>query len=154
MRLRTKGFTVLEILVAMGILGMAVTIVTLSFSRLNENQALDKSVDLAVSVLNEARSLTLSSVDSSRYGVNLESDQLVLFKGSSFSSSAPDNVTTSLNALVGIRNISLSGGGSSVVFDRLTGATNNSGTFELYLKNASTTYSTVTVNATGVVEEN
>ena len=56
-----KGYTLLELLIAIVIIAIAVTIVALSFSKLNKHSALDKSADLVVSVLNEARALTLAS---------------------------------------------------------------------------------------------
>ena len=128
-----KGFTLLEILFGIAILAIAITIVTLSFSKINENIALDKSVDIAILVLDEARSSALAAKSGSQYGVNIESLQL--------------------NPLVGIRNISLSGGGTSVIFNKLTGATSQSGSFEIYLKETSTTYKTINISTTGIIQE-
>lgn len=149
-----KGFTLLEILLGLAVAGIMVTIVTLSFGGVNSAQALDKSARLVVSVLDEARSKTLSSADDSRYGVRIEEGRVILFKGSSYVSTDPENEVNDLNALVAIRNITLAGGGASVVFDRLTGATLQSGNFELYLKAAPTTFRTISIARTGVVEEN
>lgn len=149
-----KGFTLIEILMAVAIIGLAVTIVTLSFGGLNASQALDKSVLNVISVLDEARAKTLSAVDDSQYGVRIEESQVILFRGASYSASDPGNEVTELHALVAIRNISLSGGGASVVFQRLTGATAQPGTFEVYLRQAADTFKTVTVNSTGVAEAN
>jgi len=150
--MKHKGFTVLEILVAISILALAVTIVAFSFSKLNSSQALDKSATLVTSILDEARSLTLSSKGDSQYGVYLEASQVVLFKGATYSQPDPANVVTSLHALVGMRNITLSGGGTSVVFKRLTGNTDETGTAEIFLKASPTTFRTITVRATGIVE--
>lgn len=149
-----KGFTLLEILLVIAVAAIAITIAALSFSKLNENLALDKSAELAVSVLNEARALTLSAKESSQYGVDIQPSQLVLFKGSSYSPLDEGNVSTPFNSLVGVRNITLSGGGTSIVFSRLTGTIDGTGTFELYLLGATTTYRTITVTATGVAEAN
>lgn len=144
----------MEMLVAIGIMVASITIVTLSFSKLNANQALDKSADLAVSVLNESRSLTLSAKNGYQYGVNLESDQLVLFRGSSYSAIDSNNSITTLNALVGMRNISLSGGGTNVIFKKLSGQTDQSGTFEVYLKASTTNFRTIYISGTGAIESN
>ena len=148
------GYTLLETLVVVAISTIIITIVTLSFGGLNSAQALDKSVRNVLSVLDEARSQTLSSLDDSRYGVRIEAARVILFKGSSYVASDPENEEIELHSLVGIRDISLAGGGTSVVFDRLTGATSQFGSFELYLKEASTTYRTISIARTGVVEEN
>ncbi len=149
-----KGFTIIETLLAVVIMGIAITIVTLSFGKVESRQALDKSAALVVSVLNEARSMTLSSISDSRYGVSLQDDQMVLFKGFAYATSTQSNITTSLNASVGIRNINLAGGSTNVVFDRLTGATSQSGTFEVYLRSATTSFKRITINSTGLIEEN
>ena len=152
--MKYKGFTVLEILVAISIITLVVTIITISFSKLNSAQALDKSADLVASVLDEARSLTLSSKGDSQYGIYFEDSQVTLFKGTTYSPSDPANVATNLHALVGLRNITLSGGGTSVIFKRLTGNTAETGTVEVFLKDSPTTFRTITISATGIVELN
>ncbi|MEK7461805.1 MAG: hypothetical protein AAB586_01910 [Patescibacteria group bacterium] len=148
------GFTILEILLALLLITLAVSIITVSFSKLNSSQVLDKSTDLIISIMDEARSLTLSSKDDTQYGVYLGESQIVLFKGSMYSALEPSNVTTDINHLVGMRNIVLSGGGASVVFKRLTGNTDEAGVFEVFLRSSPTTFRTITIRATGVVESN
>jgi len=150
--MKNNGFTLPEILFTIAILGIVITIVTFSFSGLNSQQALDKSADLVSSILDEARTLTLSSSSDSQYGVYLEASQVVLFRGDTYSSSDPANVTTAINPLVGIRDIIIAGGGASIVFNRLTGETDNTGTMEVYLLASSTNFHTITINATGIVE--
>jgi prepilin-type N-terminal cleavage/methylation domain-containing protein len=148
-----KGFTMLEMLMVIAIMALAIIIVSLPFGNLNSTQALEKSASLAISVLDEARSMTLSAVDDAQYGVRLESDSLILFKGASYSASDPENVVTPLNVMVGLRDISLTGGGVSIIFNRLTGNTAQTGTFELYLHSDTTTYRTISVSGTGIAEE-
>ena len=137
-----KGFTILEILFGIAILAIAITIVALSFSKLNQSAALEKSVDTAISVFNEARSLTLASKSATSFGVRIESTELVL---------VPTNTITTFNNLLKVMNININGG-STVTFKRLTGATDNIGSFEIYLKDAPTVYRIVTITATGITE--
>lgn len=148
--MKQKGFTILEILLAIAILTLTLTIVTFSFSKLNTSQALDKSAVLVVSILDEARSLTLSSKGDSQHGVYFEMSQVVLFKGSTYSPSDPLNVVTNLNPLVGLQNINLSGGGTSVVFKRLTGHTDETGSLEVFLKASPSTLRLINISATGI----
>jgi len=96
-----KGFTTVELLISIVILAIAITIVVASFSKLNSNKALETSSASATSVLDEARSLTLTSLNDTKYGVKIEASQLTLL---------PTNTVTPLNSLVAIRNISLSTG--------------------------------------------
>lgn len=151
---KNKGFTLIELLLGLVILAIVVTIISLSFSKLNSSQALEKSVASAASIFAEARAKTLSAADDSQYGVRIEESQLVLFKGASYSAVDPNNVPLVLNPAVATRNVSLAGGGTSVVFQRLTGATLQSGSFQIYLRAATTTFETITISATGLVEEN
>lgn len=148
------GFTVIETLVVVAIIALTVTIIAISFSKLNASQALDKSATLITSTLDEARSLTLSSKDDSQYGVYLEASRIVLFRGTTYSSSDPANVITNLHPLVGLRNITLSGGGTSVVFKRLTGDTLEAGTMEVFLNASPETFRTITISSTGIAELN
>lgn len=141
-------------LVAIAILVMAITITIISLSKLNSSQALEKSTSLVISILDEARSLTFSSKGDSQYGVYFEDSQVTLFKGNTYYPSDPLNVLTVIDNRIGIRNISLVGGGSSVVFKRLTGSTNEAGTLELFLKDSITTARTINITATGVVNMN
>ena len=147
-----KGFTILEILMAISIVTLAVTIVAFSFSKLNSKQALDKSADLVASILNEARSLTLSSTDDSQYGVYFETSRVVLFKGATYSQFDSANVVTDINVLTGLRNITLAGGSTSVVFQRLTGNTDQTGTVEVFLKASPEIFRAITISGTGIVE--
>lgn len=148
-----KGFSLLELLITILILGIILTIVMTSLSGTNSNQALLKSTTEVLSVLDEARSMTLSAIDNSQYGVHIEADRVVRFKGSSYSAVSIDNRETLLNPLVGIRNITLTGGGVNVIFNRLTGTTAQPGTLEVYLKASTTNYKKISVQSTGVIEE-
>ena len=150
--IKSRGFTIIEILFAVAVLVLITAIIIVSWSKLNASQALEKSTASVASVLDEARSLTLSAVGDSQYGVNLQESQLVLFKGDTYLPSDSDNRVTELHSAVGIRNISLSGGGVSVVFKRLTGSTDQYGTVELYLRLATTTKRLINIRATGVIE--
>ncbi len=150
-RQTNQGFTLLELLFVIVIATIISTIVIVSLSRLNSSQALEKSSELVASTLNEARSLTLSSKRDTQYGVYFEPSQIVLFTGDTYLSSDPDNVVTIINTLTGIQNITLLGGGTSIVFNRLTGNTDEPGTLEVFLQSSPGTFRTITISSTGVV---
>ena len=71
---------------------------------------------------------TLSSKDFSQYGVHFEEQKVVLFKGAIFTEPNSNNKEVKISSPVEIYNISLNGGGSNVVFQKLTGKTNEYGT--------------------------
>ncbi|MDO8590467.1 MAG: prepilin-type N-terminal cleavage/methylation domain-containing protein, partial [bacterium] len=150
----TKGFTLIEILIVLVIAGIITLIVTGAFSKATGREALDKETALTLSLLNQARSQTLSAKGALTYGVHFETTKAVLFIGPTYSSGASSNVTEPMNPLVEISDITLAGGGSDVVFNRLTGETGQIGTVTLSLVASSTQSKTITVFATGLVSSN
>ncbi len=146
------GFTLVEMLVVVGVVSMIAALVTVSFSAVTARQALDKSTDAVVAVLAQARSLTVSAKNASAYGVRLLSTGPVLFTGTTYNASDASNKPMVLDPRLSLANISLAGAGSDVLFSKLTGTTTQSGTFRVIISGTPTTYRTVTVYATGIVE--
>ncbi len=144
--------TAVEIMVVIAVLGVLLMIVIPQFSNIRENQVLKSTVADVLSSIDKARAETLSSLNSSQYGVYFQSDKIVIFKGTSYSAlDTTNNEITSITAPANISNISLLNSGSNVYFNRLTGAPNTTGTVTI----SSTHYSKiVTIYATGVVSSN
>ncbi len=138
------------IIVAVSIILFA--IIVSAFSGFNKNQSLNSTSSEVVSVLNEARALTLASYDNEAYGVHFQSDKVIFFKGSVFSSSDPDNKITTISSKISISNISLNGGGDDIIFQRLTGKTDQDGTITLSLVSDPSKSKTITVLVSGIIE--
>lgn len=149
-----RGSTLIEILAVVAIISIISSILFFSFSKLNDYQAIDKETLGVISVLNNARSLTLSSKGGTQYGVHIEEDRITLFKGGTYSSSDPENVTHNLNTAVHISSYALSGGGSDIIFERLTGGTDQNGTITLSLRNDISNSKIITIFVTGTVQSN
>lgn len=115
------GFTFIEIVFVMAILAVITVIALNVFPKSDNSRTLDRNAILTVSTLNQARSLSISSKNNSRHGVYFGDQELVIFAGDTYTPGANDNVTVPLNSRVTISNKSLSGGGSTVVFNRLSG---------------------------------
>lgn len=150
----TKGFTLVEIVIVVALLFILMAITLLSFSDIGDNNALETSVASVVGELNEARSKTLASEGDERYGVHLGTTQIVQFAGSSYTSGDASNVVTDIHASAEIADIDLSGGGTDIIFNRLTGETNQYGTFVIRLQDDVTASTTVTIYQTGIIETN
>ena len=148
----SRGFTLIESLVVLGILAILATVSSSGFNSFTNKQILDKEAGFIVSRLAEARSLSISSKDGSAYGVKFESDRTTLFKGTSYTIADPNNVTIDLNRSVELSAINLSGGGSEVVFDRLKGTTAQDGSLTLRLLASTTQIKTILIYKTGLVE--
>jgi len=146
-----KGFTILEIIISLTIFLILAIIVVSSFSSFRNNQELTNAVQETINLLNLARSKTLSSEGSSQYGVHFESSRIVLFKGVSFSESNPDNNVAVFSSLIEISAINLNGGGNNLVFQRLTGKTDNYGTITLRIKSDVSKTKIIDIKNTGIV---
>lgn len=150
----TKAFTLIELMVVVAISAILVLLTMSFFSSFRNTQVLQGETSQAVSILNKAQSYTLNSKADSEYGVRINDDQLILFKGLSFSSSSPTNETYALHAAVQISSTTLSGGGTDIIFDRLTGDTSNNGSFTVFLKADSTQKNIISVSKTGAIAQN
>ncbi len=146
-----QGFSIIEILIVLGIMAILTGITFSVFSSVKKAQALEKDRDSIIEVLRQARSQTLSSKNASQYGVHITSSQITLFTGTSYSVGNSSNQDFILQGSDTIVTISLTGGGSDVVFNRLTGETNQNGTITISSPSTSQT-KTVTIYKTGLVE--
>lgn len=148
-----KGFTILEILIVVAILAIISAIIIGSFSMIQNNQALEKDVSAIIAYLDDAKSKTLASKDSNQYGVHFTASSISLFKGAAYNVSDPENLTYVLSDTVTLNPITLAGGGSDVIFTRLTGGTPHSGTITVSSTRTQKT-KTITIYATGGVQTN
>ena len=147
---KQKGFSLIEMVVVVAIGAVLVAVVVFSFSSFRNNKIIDVSADQILSVINEARVKTVSSEDYSRFGVRLEANRAVFFKGDTFTEPNPSNIQTTLSSLVEISDISLSGGGADIVFQKLTGKTSNYGSLRVRLRSDNNKYKTISVKSTGI----
>ena len=147
-----NGFTLVEFLVVVAIIGIIAAVIVPSFSKFRNQQALQNSTNALISVLNEARTKTLASVNNTYYGVHLQSDAAILFVGGAYALGAATNETVYYESPVAMTSATLTGGGSDVKFDRLKGTTSQYGTITLALPD--TTSHSVSVSATGTVQRN
>src|SRR5262245_58562035 len=142
-----RAFSVIEMLVVVTIIGLVSLVIITPFAQFRNNQLLTGASEQMLATLNKARAKTLSSVASSQYGVHFLANQIVLFKGSSYPGTEPETIL--LDPLIQLSTISLAGGGSDVIFQRLTGKTSQSGTVTVSLVSNGSQSRTITVGSTG-----
>lgn len=141
----------MELLIIFAVIGILALIVLPQFSKIRENQVLKTGVQDILSSIDKAHSKTLSSLNSSEYGVHFQSDKVIIFKGTVYSDISPYNETINIISPANISNISLSGGGSDVYFSRLLGVPSKTGAVTI----SSTSYNKIiTISATGVASSN
>jgi len=144
----------MELLILVAVMGLIILIVLPQFSKTRENQVLKNGVGDTLSSINKARGETLSSLNSSEYGVHFQSDKVIIFKGKVFSVGAGDNETISITAPASITNVTLggvSGVSGDIYFNRLSGSSSASATVTI----STTSYSRIiTISATGAASVN
>lgn len=146
-----KGITVVELLIIFAVLAFIFSIIIPQFSKIRENQVLKNGVQDVLSSINKSRSQTLSSLNSSEYGVHIESDKILIFKGTVFSAGDPSNETINIISPATISAITLTGGGEDIYFNRLNGAPNKTGTITVSTDSFS---KIITISATGAISVN
>ena len=146
----SRGVTLIELLIALSVMALISSVILASFSEFRGRQTLDSSVEVVLAEFSAAHLDTISSKNDDIYGINLKSREVIYFKGSPYpGDNDPGNTHYILPAPIEIANISLNGGGSSIFYKRLTGATDNYGSFDVRVIAKPTVKSTVTINQTG-----
>ncbi len=148
-RKNNTGLTLMELLIIIGILVLLLVAGTSTLSVYRQRQVLSKETETVIETLLEARNLTIVSKNASSYGVHLDTSSITLFAGPSYSSTNPANKIYNLSSGITLQK-TLPSGGSDLIFSRLTGETNQSGTALVDVMGTSST--TIRIYKTGVVE--
>lgn len=145
-----KGFTLLEILVVITILGILSAISVVALKDLYRYSALKVSTNGVYRAFTDARNRTLASEGDTVYGVFVGTSSVTRFVGSTYSIGASTNkvyyFTGGVSATGTIVSTAL-----PVVFTRLTGQPSASGTVMMN-NDTHTATNTITIYATGLIE--
>ena len=140
-----QGITVMELLIVLAVLGIIFSVALPQFSKTRELQVLKSGVNDILSSINKARSQTLSSLNSSEYGVHFQADKVIIFKGIVFSAGATDNEIINITSPASIENFTFAEG--NIYFHRISGAPSATGIVTI----STTNYSKIiTISATGM----
>ena len=123
-----KGFTLVELLVVITIVVVLGGIAAVSFNTSRNVRDLQTSAQNTLAVIRLAQSKTLAGENDSSWGVHVQSNQITLFAGDT-SGGATFTQSYALPPSIEITNIALNGGGSDIIFNRVTGQTDQNGTF-------------------------
>jgi len=132
------GFSLVELLIIMGIVIIAASLVIPSFSVFRKESDLINNTEEIINILRIAQNKTMASEKDSQWGVYFSTStlphQYALFKGSSYESRdvSADKVYA-LSQRVEFYEIDFLGG-TELVFDRIKGTTSQSGKISLRLK--------------------
>lgn len=143
-----QGAVLVETLIVLVIMFIIAVFSYSSLVSFRDRQILNNGVEDTLALIQEARSRTLASRNNAQYGVNFQADRLVLFQGAAYPGVTIEEMP--LDTHLQIADIQLQGGGTSVIFERLSGATANSGTLQIGLKDSQNASSTLRIHATGL----
>ncbi len=101
------GFTVVELLVSMGILAILFALTTINLGRLPSANSQAAAIDILISDIRSQQTLAMST--NSSYGVHFESGSYTLFTGSSYSPGNPTNFSVNIDPGLAFVNITFPG---------------------------------------------
>lgn len=144
-----RGFSIVEVLVVASVIGILVTVAVAGYRSAGRRVNLTATAQTVAVALDDARNRTIGSRGDSRYGVHFGATDYAIFQGSTYSAADPNNEVRSLPDGLEFGDVSLAGGGSEVVFDRLTGATSHTGTVTLRLAENPASTQSLTITGQG-----
>ncbi len=149
-----KGFTVLEILIVLGISAIIGTISFLSLANVRQSQSLESTAGSVVAVLRDAQSKSMSQEGGLEWGVRFENsmdgrDAYYLVSGPTFTGAQSTAVLpASVEFFDPVR-----GTVKDIIFSKITGKPENSATIILKLANNSSIAKNININAQGTISE-
>ncbi len=153
-----RGISLIEVMLVVVVTIILSVIVLAPFRSFQDTQAVSNAEDAITALLVDARTKTMSSYNDDRYGIhftsspNTPSSQLVLFKGTTYNANAATNVVLNLDSNAKVSSVALNGGGVDLIFNRLTGGTDQYGDIHLEVSPAATIYTrTISVNKAGSI---
>lgn len=150
---KNKGISFLEIIIIIAVISIITAIVIPNLSSFRNQREIVNVKEDIISLLNEARNSTISSKNSTNYGVHIQTDRAILFPGDVFVDNV-GNKQIDFHPSVNVPTtggVNLSGGGDDVVFERLTGNTENYGTIVIQLVSDSSTQKTIRISSLGII---
>jgi prepilin-type N-terminal cleavage/methylation domain-containing protein len=143
-----RGYTLIELLLVCAILLILALIFAGGFTSFRQAQALQLDSRNAASFIEKARAQTLAGQGGVPYGVHVGTSTLTLFAGSSYDPNGAGNETLAFDSGVAVVQTSLAGNGSDIVFEQLSGDTQEYGSITL---SVGSSQRTVTVSSAGIV---
>ena len=150
--MNNRGFTLIELTVSIVIVMLLVLISMVAWRSISARSRVEDTQRQIISFLKEARERTLARVGGTSWGVHFETNQATLFPNASFVAGLASSTVYVVPGGARITSWSLSGGGAVVLFQSLSGATNQDGVVTLQQVNDATVEKKLRVSPSGYVE--
>jgi prepilin-type N-terminal cleavage/methylation domain-containing protein len=142
---RPAGFTLIEVLLSVTLLGMLVGISLPVYETFVRRNDLDLTTQSIASMLRRAETYARAVSTDTAWSVEIQPTAVTLFQGTSFATR-----NTAFDETVGVPDSVTSGGLAEVQFAKLSAAPNTTGSITLTSTASSTR--TVTINSKGMVD--
>ena len=126
---KTRGFTVVELLVAFAVIAIATAIVVSGFRNYARYQEYNQAVSTVRAVLYDARMQARASEGGQARGVKVFGSSLVVYPGTTYSAGNGANRTTTFTNVTLVS--ALTGGVTEFSFSNLTGLPSATGTIQV-----------------------
>lgn len=146
--MQKKGFTLVEIVVVVCIIAVLIILGFINYRDFEKRVSLSSNANQIISALHLANERTISLSNNLVHGVHFTTSTYTLFASSTYNPADPANEIFNLPADIEISSINV-GGGSNVVFDKVTGRTANSGTIVLRIASDIAETRTVEISPSG-----
>lgn len=132
MKTKLSGFTLLEVVLTVGLILLSVSLVTAWTVRTLDRTELQTTTESLVGLLRELQIAARQRYGDTHYGLRLESEQYIRFQGDSFDTSPPESrLAFTLPSSLQIGNQALNGGVTDVLFLKGKGTTDTYGSFQM-----------------------
>jgi len=141
-----KGFSVIEILIVIGIVGVLSAVAVVNFNGSKITKIRQITTNNIVFALEKQKSFAEAGKGGLSQGIKFDENSYTTFSGSSYNASDLTNETLEIDSNIGI---SVEGATSSVIFSRITGDVGGASTITIYEKNDVTKKTTITIGSLG-----
>lgn len=147
-----KGFTLIEVLIVVAIIGVLSMIGANAFKKTSESENLNQQSAVALGMVEEARNNALASLNDSEYGIRFASTSVTLFRGKVYSVSSSNKIYTYTNGVYSAP-ISIVGG-NDIYFNRISGEPSATGTITFKTSTNGALSKIMTISGTGIIQIN
>lgn len=149
-----RGFTLPEVIITVTILAVTITTVMAWTLASLDRAELQTTAESIVGVTRSTQALAMSSRNNAAHGILLENDRYTTFIGDTYASSiVSSRQSFILPSGFQLSNITLNGGGDELVFQKASGETATSGSFDLTHDQITDNF-TITITPLGLIDWN
>ena len=142
----------IEVLIVIVIVIIIIAITIFSYRFFERQTDLESEALNIEATIKLAQTKTLASEEATQYGVHFTANSYTLFKGAVYDPLDASNKAYQVSSRLEINNISLSGGGSDIIFNRISGATAQDGQIGIRIIAEPAKTQTIEISSTGQVQ--